>query len=158
MTCNDDGTLWCPERKECISTCEADCECEVGTTDSSTITSTTTSIITESSTTDNEYSTTPEGYCNQICFGETDGNHGDCCEETYCYCESYGNYELTCNVKDTLFCPKEGKCIENCQTDCEECQGGWLVEENEKAPSHQDPDCDMLCEVTKNSLLGERFP
>ena len=84
MTCGDDGTLWCPEQEGCISSCEADCGCKMGTNDYGTTTSTTTTVITEQSKTNNEDKTTPERF----------------------------------------------------------------VAENETASLHQEPDCEMLCEVT----------
>ena len=60
---------------------------------------------------------------------------------------------MECHNQD-LFCPQLGDCIENCQEDCDGCNEGKFLEENEIEASHQDPDCEMLCEVNELDLFN----
>ena len=110
MDCVDEGTLWCPQQGGCISTCQADCGCQMGSTQPG-------STLTDGS---QDSTTTPdlEEYCDQVCYGAEAGNQGDCCQQTYCDCEDYGNFELQCNEEGTLWCPAQEGCISNCIADC----------------------------------------
>ena len=110
MVCGEEGTLWCPEQETCILECTRDCGCETVTTDPPT-----------TSTDGNQEPTTSpefESYCDQVCFGAEYGINGECCEATYCDCESYGNFPLDCNEAGTLYCPAQAACVTNCEADC----------------------------------------
>ena len=87
----------------------ADCGCQMGSTEAgSTVTD-----VSQDPTTTPEF----EEYCDQICYGAEAGNHGDCCHQSYCDCESYGNFEMECHG-DALWCPAQNDCISNCLADC----------------------------------------
>ena len=110
MSCVQEGTLWCPEQQDCISGCEADCGCQMGSTEPA-------STVTGGN---QDPTTTPgfEEYCDQICYGAEDGLNGDCCQQSYCDCESYGNFQMECNDEGSLWCPEKKDCISGCEADC----------------------------------------
>ena len=118
MSCVQEGTLWCPDQQDCISGCQADCGCQMGSTEAgSTVTD-----VSQDPTTTPEF----EEYCDQICYGAQEaGNRGDCCHRTYCDCESYGNFEMECpgdvngDDEDALWCPAQNSCVQNCFAACD---------------------------------------
>ena len=110
VDCVEEGTLWCPEQAGCISGCEADCGCQMASTQPG-------PTVTGGS---QDPTTTPDlgEYCDQICYGAEDGDHGDCCHPSYCNCASYGNFEMECHGEGNLWCEAQADCIPNCLEDC----------------------------------------
>ena len=95
------GMGFCPNQLACVEEC-SETECCIPTTPPPPPTTT----------------TQFESYCDKICFGAENGFYGDCCQELYCDCESYGWFEMSCSNEEGLWCPRLNSCIPNCPTDC----------------------------------------
>ena len=60
---------------------------------------------------------TTSNYCDMVCYGGLFGYMGECCMETYCYCQTNGNFFLYCPTGQS-WCPERNTCIPDCQLDC----------------------------------------
>ena len=61
---------------------------------------------------------TTANYCDMVCYGGLFGYTGECCMESYCYCQTNGNFFLYCPTGQS-WCPERNTCIQDCFSDCQ---------------------------------------
>merc|ERR1712038_624586 len=61
---------------------------------------------------------TTANYCDEVCYGGVVGYAGECCMETYCYCQHLGNFFYDC-PSGQAWCPELQGCIPECYSECQ---------------------------------------
>jgi len=120
-----DGDVFCNAFQQCLNKelCLDNAQqcCDVGLQTTTTVTTSNIASTTskEDSTTIGE-TTTESGIksCDELCEGLDDAYVGNYCLPNYCYCLTSGGYDIDCTEENTLWCPDQNQCIDNCEEKC----------------------------------------